>query len=184
MDAEKAIAWVLILPVTMLALLRWCRGPPRRWLDCLVAYSWLATDATVTTAISAIERTPGGWRCSIAKAELASVAHQQSAASEPVHAGSSGRTATATSAPPFMRAPTCLRGCLLHGRGERLILRSGPQCRACPPPRAVKTPASWVSVTVAIMGCGGKDCDWVLILPCPGEDIRSTRAAASRARGG
>ena len=80
-----------MLPVALLALLaRRAFGTAvllgAAWM-CLVAYSCLATHATVSTAISAIERT-GTWKMEVrgnAKAELVSV-EQQLAVLEPTGA--------------------------------------------------------------------------------------------------
>ena len=78
-----------VLPVGLLAL--WWRRAfgtaaflSVAWM-CLVAYSCLATHATVSTAISAIERT-GTWKMEVrgnAKAELASVEQQLAVLSRP-----------------------------------------------------------------------------------------------------
>src|SRR5262245_9409934 len=78
-----------LLPVALAALL--VRGAPgiaailgTAWI-CLVVFSCLATHATVTTAISAIERT-GTWKMEVrgnTKAELASVEQQLAALSRP-----------------------------------------------------------------------------------------------------
>ena len=78
-----------MLPVGLLALLaRRAFGTAAllgaAWI-CLVAYSCLATHATVSTAISAIERT-GTWKMEVrgnAKAELASVEQQLAVLSRP-----------------------------------------------------------------------------------------------------
>ena len=78
-----------ILPVALLALLaRRAFGTAAllgaAWI-CLVAFSCLATHATVSTAISSIERT-GTWKMEVrgnAKAELASVEQQLAALSRP-----------------------------------------------------------------------------------------------------
>jgi hypothetical protein len=78
-----------ILPVALLALrARRALGVvallSAAWI-CLVAYSWLATHATVTTSISAIERT-GTWKMEIrgnAKSELAMHEQQLAALSRP-----------------------------------------------------------------------------------------------------
>src|SRR5438552_7265054 len=78
-----------VLPVGVLALLaRRALGTAlllgAAWV-CLVAYSCLATHATVSTAISAIERA-GTWKMEVrsnAKVELASVEQQLAALSRP-----------------------------------------------------------------------------------------------------
>ena len=61
-----------------------CRSLGIAWI-CLVAFSCLATHATVSTAISSIERT-GTWKMEVrgnTKAELASVEQQLAALSRP-----------------------------------------------------------------------------------------------------
>jgi hypothetical protein len=78
-----------LLLVAVIAL--WARGALGisavlgiAWL-CLVVFSWLATHATVSTAISAIERT-GVWKMEVrgnVKAELASIEQQLAALSRP-----------------------------------------------------------------------------------------------------
>ena len=76
-----------MLPVALLALLaRRALGTAAllgaAWI-CLVVFSWLATHATVSTAISSIERT-GTWKMEVrgnTKAELASVEQQLAALS-------------------------------------------------------------------------------------------------------
>jgi hypothetical protein len=78
-----------VLPVALLALLaRRALGIAAllgaAWI-CLVVFSCLATHATVSTAISAIERT-GTWKMEVrgnAKAELATVEQQLAALSRP-----------------------------------------------------------------------------------------------------
>src|SRR6188474_2321507 len=79
-----------VLPVALLALLaRRALGTAAflgaAWI-CLVVFSCLATHATVSTAISAIERT-GTWKMEVrgnAKAELASVEQQLAVLSRPM----------------------------------------------------------------------------------------------------
>ena len=115
-----------VLPMGLLAL--WSRRAfgtaaflAIAWV-CLVAYSCLATHATVSTAISAIERT-GTWKMEVrgnAKAELASVEQQLAVLSRP--------------APP--RPAKTVREALA---GERVPPASGRTARSAPPSRKAST---------------------------------------------